>query len=359
MIKKSLIFCWLMNFLCALALLKPVDCGAVELLRAEDESIFWDNEIPEAQSVRSVLEETIIDDYHDEPSNVEEIIFIQEPLKPMRAPGLGAVRLPEDINEKEDFSEKKDEINDPTIIKVNPKTPRSFQYLIGKEREDYEASKKEWFNPELLITNRKEEKPVDEQREALINGYRERINACMDSRKEELDMEMSMLGVGNSYDSAAYLSQTLEAVEQCYDGAGVDIVLGLYGDDDETMKAFEKKIPDFHIHSTAPGISTKYCGENCSLRAMAEWQLEKFSDYRAYLAELISNAPEKPKTKVDEVEVPLIDDEVLANEEGDDTFLYEDKQRGLIRVRKVDAPKAQPVMMYDDEGVPFIDESEL
>jgi len=359
MIKKSLIFCWLMNFLCVAALLKPTLCGAVDMLRAEDENLLWETQAPETQTVRSVLEERIINHNDEEPSNVEEIIFISEPLKPMRAPGLGAVRLPEDINEKEDLNAKKEELDDPAIIKVNPKTPRSVQYLIGKEREAYEASKKEWFNPEFSLLNKKEEEPVNEAREALIQGYRNRINDCLDSRQEKLDMEMSMLGVGNSYDSAAYLSQTFEAIEQCYDGVGVDIVLGLYGDDDETMKDFEKKIPDFHIHSTKPGINTKYCGENCSMRSMAEWQLEKFSDYRAYLAELISNAPDEPKIKADEIDAPLIDDEILADEASDDTFLYEDKQRGLIRVRKVDAPKAQPVMMYDDEGVPFIDESEL
>lgn len=355
MVKKSLIFCGLMNFLSASALLMPVDCAAIDVIRPEDEKLLWEINAPENHSLRNVFEDQVLNP-NNEPSNVEEIIFIQEPLKPMRAPGLGAVRVPSDINEKAKDYE------DPTIIKVNPKTPRSVMYLIGKERKAYESSRKEWFNLDYSLLKTQAPEMRDEAREALIKEYRDRINDCIGSRQEKLDMEVSMLGNGNSYDSAAYLSQTFEAIEQCYDGIGLDILHQLYGEDDEAMEAFEKRIAKFHVNTTRPGINTKYCGESCSLRAMAEWQLDEFAEYRTYLAELIDQAPEKPKVKVatEENPVPVVDDEIWFDEdEDDDTFIYEDRKRGPIRVRKVEAPQTQPVMMYDDDGVPFIDESEF
>lgn len=359
MVKKSLVNYRFMNFISAVALLIPVHCGAIEVIRPEDEKLLWEINAPQDRSVRNVFEDRVLNP-DNKPSNVEEIIFIQEPLKPMRAPGLGAVRVPEDINEK--VQKETDDYDDPTVIKVNPKTPRSVMYLIGKERKAYEASRKEWFNLDYSLLKKQEPEMRDEQREALIKEYRDRINDCIGSRQERLDVEISLLGSGNSYDSAAYLSQTFEAIEQCYDEVGVDILRQLYGDDDEAMEAFEQRIAKFHVNTTRPGINTKYCGESCSLRAMAEWQLEEFANYRTYLAELIDQAPAEPKVKVatNKNPVPVVDEEIWFDEdEDDDTFIYEDEKRGPIRVRKVEAPSAQPVMMYDDDGVPFIDESEL
>ena len=368
MVKKSLINYRLVSFFGVAALLISVECAAVEVIRPEDESLLWEINAPEDRSVREVLEEKVINPYN-EPSNVEEIIFIQEPLKPVKAPGLGAIRVPDEVNEKAE------ELDDPDIIKVNPKTPRSVMYLIGKERKAYEASRKEWYNPDFSVLNGKDPEIKDEAREALINGYKNRISDCMDSRKDKLNMEMSMLDKGNSYDSAAYLSQSFEAIEQCYDAVGMDILYNLYGDDDEAMEDFEKKIADFHVSATKPGIKTKYCGETCSMRSIAEWQLDEFAEYRTYLAELINKAPDKPKVKEVAIEepAPVVDDEVWFDEDEDvganadtefneadsDTFIYHDPKRGPIRVRQVEAPRVQPVIMYDEDGVPLIDESEF
>ena len=357
MVNKSLMFCRLMSVLAVSFYVWPADCRAVDVLRPEDENLLWEVNAQEKNNVRDVLREATYNQ-EERPSNVEEIIFIEEPLRPMRAPGLNAIRVPDEINAKAE------EYDDPDIIKVNPKTPRTVKYLIGKEREAYEASRREWYNPDFSVLNGQNPTFHDEEREARISQYKDDINDCIDSRRDRLDMEMSMLGQGNAYDSAAYLSQTFEAIEQCYDKVGLDIVLNLYGDDDEALDEFGNTVRRFHVNSVNPGVNTKYCGESCSMRSIAEWQLEKFAEYRTYLAELIDKAPEKPKVqaRVDEVMTP-VEDEIYFDEDeaadDDGTFIYEDEKRGKIRVRQVEAPFVQPVMMYDDEGIPLIDEAEF
>ena len=144
---------------------------------------------------------------------------------------------------------------------------------------------------------------------------------------------MDMLGGTEVYTNAAYLSQSLEDLEQCYDDVGLDIIRRFYNDDEAKMNEYREETQKFHVVSDDVSFDAKFCGDNCGVRAVAEAQLQKFADYRAYLAELL-------------IKAPIIED-----------------------VPEQIAPVAQPVLtkktyqaevpMVDDDDIPFIDEADL
>ena len=145
-------------------------------------------------------------------------------------------------------------------------------------------------------------------------------------------MEMAMLDNKEFAKNAAYVSQTMESIEQCYDDLGMEIIENLYDDDNDVLRRYNKDVEQFRVKSAAPSFDSRYCeGGVCSFSAVAMLQREKFDDFRAYLSRLVMDAP-----ITQEITDPTLnEDEPLPWEDGGDD------------------------VMVDEDGIPYVDEDDL
>lgn len=134
------------------------------------------------------------------------------------------------------------------------------------------------------------------ENEAEIAAYREQIASCLDSRADGLDLEKAMLYQGNVYDAAAYLSQTFAEVNACYENIGYDIINAYYDGNPEMLAAFAQKAQSFYVGGADTGFNPKFCGEDCSMQAVADAQTEQFAAFRTYLARLLAERPQEKLT---------------------------------------------------------------
>lgn len=135
------------------------------------------------------------------------------------------------------------------------------------------------------------------ENEAEIAAYREQIASCLDSRADGLDLEKAMLYQGNVYDAAAYLSQTFAEVNACYENIGYDIINAYYDGNPEMLAAFAQKAQSFYVGGADTGLNPKFCGEDCSMQAVADAQTEQFAAFRTYLARLLAERPQGQLTE--------------------------------------------------------------
>ena len=105
-----------------------------------------------------------------------------------------------------------------------------------------------------------------------------------------------MLYQGNVYDAAAYLSQTFAEVNACYENIGYDIINAYYDGNPEMLAAFAQKAQSFYVGGADTGFNPKFCGEDCSMQAVADAQTEQFAAFRTYLARLLAERPQEKLT---------------------------------------------------------------
>lgn len=134
------------------------------------------------------------------------------------------------------------------------------------------------------------------ENQAEIAAYREQIASCLDARADGLDLEKAMLYQGNVYDAAAYLSQTFAEVNACYENIGYDIINAYYDGNSEMLAAFAQKAQSFYVGGADTGFNPKFCGEDCSMQAVADAQTEQFAAFRTYLAWLLAERPQEKLT---------------------------------------------------------------
>lgn len=134
------------------------------------------------------------------------------------------------------------------------------------------------------------------ENEAEIAAYREQIASCLDARADGLDLEKAMLYQGNVYDAAAYLSQTFAEVNACYENIGYDIINAYYDGNPEMLAVFAQKAQSFYVGGADTGFNPKFCGEDCSMQAVADAQTEQFAAFRTYLARLLAERPQEKLT---------------------------------------------------------------
>lgn len=134
------------------------------------------------------------------------------------------------------------------------------------------------------------------ENQAEIAAYREQIASCLDARADGLDLEKAMLYQGNVYDAAAYLSQTFAEVNACYENIGYDIINAYYDGNSEMPAAFAQKAQSFYVGGADTGFNPKFCGEDCSMQAVADAQTEQFAAFRTYLARLLAERPQEKLT---------------------------------------------------------------
>lgn len=373
--KKNLIFC---AVFCVLALAAS-NVSAVPMLNEEDEALFWGTDETEQTPSEGVIFE-VTDEYIDENGRV-----IRERTMPVPSRGapLYAVPVPEEINAKAVEYLEEDEDEDPSVILLHADTPRSTMYPIGHERDIMDKSRNEEYDP--FLRQRMMKSPEQLAREAQIKAYKEAVNDCVDSRKDQLDMEIGLLDYEDLYKTTAYLSETMNAIEKCYDELGMDIIEDLYDGDNEVLREYNRKTPTYRVKSTDVTFAPKYCKENCSVSAVAALQMEKFGEYKDYLLELLDNAPEPKKA----APLPMVEEEMVFEDKPADAVLL-NTNRGYIStpangarpeaIRIRDANGNEQVVHWHptgqasetsaprrviraqravEEDVPYIDESEL
>ena len=268
-----------------------------------------------------------------------------------RGEALHSIPVPDEVNAKAPLYENT------VFLKVSPDTPRTVEYPIGKERQERDEWRLEWYDPDAMSVP--EEKKVDVKKERVIKKYKEQINDCLQQWQDKLDLETMMMENGKRYDNAAYLSETMQNMELCYKDVGYDIIDHMYGGDQYALNQYEEKIKEFHVDSSSPSFDAKYCGDFCSVQAVASLQLERFEDFRTYLAEMIDKAPMKDIDEIavtkntDEENNSLSDEEIYIDDE--DVLLIEDN--GVLQGNNHQLQRQDQNGIYlDSDGVPLIDE---
>lgn len=378
--KKNLIFCvvfWV------LALSATSVSAVVATLTEADEAMFYDTGESERIVTKPPVFE-VIDEIVDENGVV---VKERTMTVPSRGVPLYGVAVPDEINARAVEYLEEEEDDDPSVILLHADTPRSTMYPIGSEREMMERAKYEEYDP--FLRKKMFKSPEQLAREAQIKAYKEAINDCVDSRKDRLDMEIGLLDYEDLYKTTAYLSETMNAIEQCYDGIGMDIIEDLYDGDNEVLRQYNRQTATYRVKSSDVTFAPKYCKENCSVSAVAALQMEKFGEYKDYLLKLLDNAPREPLNAA----LPVVEDEVVIydNKPAEAVLLNSNEgyistpRNGVrpeaIRIRDKDGKervvrwhpsgnqntmatpnrvvRAQRVAESVEEDVPYIDESEF
>lgn len=198
-----------------------------------------------------------------------------------------------------------------------------YTYPSKSEREQARQPLKEWYNPESKAADTYKTETKNVPQDETFMQYRLAIADCLDTRQDDLEMDKAMLKQGNMYDATAYLSQTLEEVNLCYENIGYDIIRDYYGDEPQVKARFANDARDFYITGSDVNFSPKFCGEDCSVEAMVDAQLAKFADFRTYLAKLLNERPTQAPVlnQVENVQNVQYDDVPFIDE-----YLEEDAQ---------------------------------
>ena len=188
-----------------------------------------------------------------------------------------------DVTLSKPVQEETKPISTPSIVNTAP----SKIFPTKKERSQTRAEEKEWFS----IRTKEEivQEPVQE--DPLIAELKTAINNCYNNNKEKLEIEKSLLREGNLYNNTAYITETFETINLCYENLGLDIISLYYADAPKVIKEFENKTKTFYIKATDTSFNVKQCDENCSLEALIDNQVNKFKEFELYLSNLVDNRP--------------------------------------------------------------------
>lgn len=162
--------------------------------------------------------------------------------------------------------------------------PVSATYTLSPSK----PRKIEWFNPDELPTKR----PL-KQEDPLADELRAAISDCPKARQEQLDLERDMLEQEKTAANAAYLSQTMQEINLCYEDIGRKILETYYTDDSMAFKKFAEKVQTFYVNGTDASFDPNFCGETCSMQAIVDAQMVKFAEFRIYLTQLLDERPNR------------------------------------------------------------------
>lgn len=178
---------------------------------------------------------------------------------------------------------KKDNTN---VITKTPYIPHV--YPLKSDRKENDEQAKEWFK----VPNREVVSVEDKIEEnALVEELKKDINDCMENKKDNLNIERALMLEGNVFENTAYLTQTFEDINICYENIGYNIIMSFYDNDENVINSFEKKSKEFYVKATDTSFNPMFCEDECSLDALVRNQLDKFKKYRSYLSELLVNRP--------------------------------------------------------------------
>ena len=191
--------------------------------------------------------------------------------------------------------------DDYTNLTVRPDTPRSFNYPIGDERRERDAAMRAEFDPMMRMAEVKNgDNPEHKQ---AVARYKQAVLDCTRERSEQTSLETNLLDYdGRIYNNAAYLSNTLTETEICLRELGYEIVENMYLNDEEVLRDYEKHAEALHIDSTSVDFNPRFCGENCSLKAVVDAQRTRIAEFQKYLCQLLSESPKDIFVEMDMLE---------------------------------------------------------
>lgn len=207
-----------------------------------------------------------------------------EEAENVRPAPVQLIKVPDEARADEIWYENTEDMT------VRANTPRSFNYPIGDERRQRNEDLRAAFDPMLRMAEVKNgDNP--EHKEAVAY-YKAEVLRCTRERSEKTSLETDMLEYdGRMYDNAAYLSNTLAETETCLRELGYEIVEVMYLNDPEVMMDYDEHVEKLHVDSTSVDFKPKFCGENCSLRAVVDAQRTRIAEFQKYLCQLLNESP--------------------------------------------------------------------
>lgn len=94
-------------------------------------------------------------------------------------------------------------------------------------------------------------------------------------------------------ESLAYLSETMRDVNLCYEDIGLEIIETYYDNDINELAKHHDISQTFYVNGTGLNFDPKFCGETCSMDAVFNAQMAKYTDFRVYLTKLLDKRPLK------------------------------------------------------------------
>ena len=172
----------------------------------------------------------------------------------------------------------------PSIVTFTP----SKVYPTKEERKQVRSQETEWFK----VRKQEEIVPTPKVKDTVLEDLKTAMHNCYKNNEEKLTIETSLLREGNLYNNTAYLTETFESINNCYETIGLDIIYLYYDNDPKIVQNFQNKAKTFYTKASDTNFNAKLCDENCSLEALINNQTDKFKEFRTYLSELINNRPQ-------------------------------------------------------------------
>ncbi len=126
-----------------------------------------------------------------------------------------------------------------------------------------------------------------------VGKLREMITYCLDVRQDRIELERSMYERLRTPESLAYLSETMRDVNLCYEDIGLEIIETYYDNDINELAKHHDISQTFYVNGTGLNFDPKFCGETCSMDAVFNAQMAKYTDFRVYLTKLLDKRPLK------------------------------------------------------------------
>lgn len=172
------------------------------------------------------------------------------------------------------------ESSTPSIIQPN----NHPVFPTKEERKAAQQEQKEWFKTYSSFQKKTTKKLTDPRFKEL----KTQIDLCYNQYEPNLKLEKSLLRNGNIHKNVSYITQTFTSINSCYEDRGLDIISTFYNNDPIMLQSFNNKIKTFYVRGTDTSFSGKHCDGKCSLEAIIEEQINKSSEFKAYLLELLS-----------------------------------------------------------------------
>ena len=175
--------------------------------------------------------------------------------------------------------QSEDELDD-DYIEGDHASVYGYSHLSGRQANVEERDRPVYVSPFAAY------KPVDSRFALLLDSYKAIVDEC-GGRDDELAESLDRFENLSSFQD---VTEILDEEDACYRDVGHLIIDELYQGDEAKWQAFEKKADTMYLKAASVDFNPKYCGENCSVKALVAAQQDRFGDFRQYLYRLIDEA---------------------------------------------------------------------
>lgn len=174
--------------------------------------------------------------------------------------------------------------------------PARVTAMPSPEALDEQNSSEEIRDAERLpdmLARQKAEAQQETAADVKAANLRGMINSCLELRQERIELERDMYERLKTPESLAYLSETMQDVNLCYEDIGLEIIETYYDSDITELAKHQKISQTFYVNGTGLNFDPKFCGETCSMEAVLDAQTAKYADFRVYLTKLLDRRPQR------------------------------------------------------------------